>query len=218
MKFLGYITRNLRRNRVRTLLTVASITVCLFLMMILLSFLAVNDAVARSTRETNRLVVMSSQGFAQPVPITLVREIAALDGVTAVSQLSWFGGKLGEETMPFAQFGVDPQTFFQVYDELTIPPDQLEAFQEDKTGCIIGSKLAEDRNLKVGDPLPLKGDIYPFDLDLTIRGIYDGPSNRDRRMCLYHWAYLDEGLRRDYGGVGAGNAGTISVKVKDAAL
>ena len=42
-------------------------------------------------------------------------------------------------------------------DELTIPADQLKAFQADKTGCVIGKKLAEDRGLKVGDPLPLKG-------------------------------------------------------------
>ncbi|HEX8198921.1 MAG TPA: ABC transporter permease [Isosphaeraceae bacterium] len=217
MKFLGYILRNARRNRVRTALTVASITVCLGLMMILLSFLAVNDAVARSSRETNRLVVMSSQGFAQPVPISLVREVAALDGVAAVSTLSWYGGKLGEETMPFAQFGVDSETFFTVYDELSVPPGQLKAFQQDRAGCVIGRKLAEDRRLKVGDPLPLKGDIYPFDLDLTIRGIYDGPSNRDLRMCVYHWEYLDEGLKRDYFGQGSGNAGTISVKVRDAA-
>jgi putative ABC transport system permease protein len=218
MKFLGYILRNTWRNRVRTLLTVASIAVCLFLMMILLSFLAVNDAVARSTRTSNRLVVMSSQGFAQPVPITLVREVAALKGVAAASPLSWYGGKLGEETMPFAQFGVYPDTFFLVYDELKIPPAQLKAFQEDRAGCVIGRKLAEDRHLKVGAPLPLKGDIYPFDLDLTIRGIYDGPANRDLRMCLYHWEYLDEGLKRDYLGLGSGNAGTIAVKAKTADL
>jgi putative ABC transport system permease protein len=216
VKFLGYIVRNALRNRVRSLLTIASITICLALMMILLSFLAVNDAVARSTRESNRLVVMSSQGFAQPVPITLVPQVEALEGVAAVSPLSWYGGKLGEESMPFAQFGVDPATFFLVYDELKVPAAQLKAFREDKAGCIIGKKLAEDRDLRVGDPLPLQGDIYPFDLDLTIRGIYDGPANRDRRMCLFHWEYLDEGLRRDHRGVGAGNAGTLAVKVADA--
>ena len=60
---------------------------------------------------------------------------------------------------------------------------------------MIGRKLAEDRKLKVGDPLPLKGDVYPFDLNLTVRGIYDGPRNRDLRMCLFHWDYLDEGLK-----------------------
>jgi len=116
--------------------------------------------------------------------------------------------------MPFAQFGVDPATIFTVYDELKVPPDQLKAFQEDRAGCVVGRKLAEDRGWKVGDPLPLKGDIYPFDLNLTIRAIYDGPVNRDRRMCMFHWEYLDEGLKRDAKGQGSGNAGIVVVKCK----
>ena len=44
--------------------------------------------------------------------------------------------------------------------ELIIPAEQLKAFKENKDGCMIGSKLARDRKLKVGDPLPLKGDLF----------------------------------------------------------
>ena len=75
-----------------------------------------------------------------------------MDGVVAATPFSWYGGKYGEETMPFAQFGVDPDTIFTIYDEFTVPPDQLKAFQEDRAGCVIGRKLAEDRGWKVGDP------------------------------------------------------------------
>ncbi len=42
-----------------------------------------------------------------------------------------------------------------------MPPEQLKDFKENKDGCVIGTKLASDRELKVGDPLPLKGDWYP---------------------------------------------------------
>ncbi|MBX6311791.1 MAG: ABC transporter permease [Isosphaeraceae bacterium] len=216
MKYLGYITRNARRNPVRSLLTIASIAVCLALMMILLSFLSINDEVLSDIRIYNRIITMSSQGFAQPVPIARVREIAAMEGVVAATPFAWYGGKLGEETMPFAQFGIDPETIFTIYDELTIPPDQLKAFQEDRAGCVVGRKLAEDRGWKIGDRIPLKGVIYPFDLNLTIRGIYDGPPNRDRRMLLFHWNYLDEGLRRDAQGRDSGNAGTVVAKCKNA--
>ena len=81
--------------------------------------------------------------------------------------------------------------------------------------------------MKVGDPLPLKGDIYPVDLDLTVRGIYDGDANRDLRMCLFHYDYLDEELKQtSMAGSGgslastasqrSGNAGSIFVKCKSA--
>ncbi len=111
-------------------------------------------------------------------------------------------------------------------DELTIPADQLKAFQENKDGCVIGRKLADDKNLTVDSTLRLKGDAYPVDLDLTVRGIYDGPSNRDLRMCLVRFDYFDELLearpsqarrrRRPATARRSGNAGMIFIKCKTA--
>src|SRR5262249_54727293 len=93
-------------------------------------------------------------------------------------------------------FGVDPETVFTIMDELKIPPDQLKKFQQTRDGCVVGRKLAADKGFKVGDSLPLKGDAYPVSLDLKICGIYDGPGDRDLRMCLFNWEYLDEAMKR----------------------
>ncbi len=217
MKYFHYIFRNVRRNPVRTLLTVSSLAITLFLTMILVSFFSINSEVTSSVRIYNRIVVLSSQGFAGRVPIARNKEIAAMDGILASTPFSWFGGKYNNETMPFAQFGIDPDTFFTIYDELIVPTDQLKEFKGDKTGCVIGKKLAEDRGLKVGDPLPLKGDIYPVDLNLTVRGIYDGPTNRDRRMCVFNWEYLDELIKNSpQSRTNGGNAGCIVAKCKSA--
>ena len=162
MKFLTYILRNARRNPVRSLLTIASMAISLFLMMILVSFFAINDEVSVVARVYNRIITLNSQGFAGMVPIARVHEIAALDGVRRGTRRSaGSGASTARRRMPFAQFGVDADTIFTVYDELTIPPEQLKAFREDKAGCVIGRKLAEERKLKVGDPLPLKGDTLP---------------------------------------------------------
>jgi putative ABC transport system permease protein len=218
MKYLNYVVRNAVRNPVRSLLTVASTAICLFLMMVLLAFLSISSDVAGSLRLYNRIITMSAQGFDRVVPIARVHEVAALDGVVAASPFSWYGGKFGEERLPFAQFGVDADTIFTIYDELTLPRDQLKAFQADKAGCVVGKKLAEDRGFRVGDRLPLKADLYPLDLTLTIRGIYDGPENRNLRMCMFHWEHLDEGLKRDFRARASGNAGVIAVKCKDATV
>lgn len=215
MKFLHYIYRNARRNPIRSLLTIASTSITLFLMMILVSFFAINNQVAQSTRIYNRIITMNSQGFAGSVPIALARRIATLDGVVAVTPFSWFGGKYGEEVNPFAQFAIDANTVFAVYDDLKLSPAQLKAFQQDKAGCVVGRKLAADRGWKVGDPLPLKGDIYPVDLKLMIRGIYDGPSNRDLRMCMFHWDYLDDALKQSTSATRSGNAGIIVIKCRN---
>lgn len=218
MKYLTYVLRNARRNPVRSFLTIASTGVSLFLMMILFSFFAVNGEAGASSRVYNRVVTLNSQGFAGMLPIVRVREIAALDGVSAATPFCWFGGKYNSETMPFAQFGVDPETFLKVYDEFTMPADQIKKWRDDKAGCIIGRKLAKERNIKVNDPLPLEGDGYPFNLKLTVRGIYDGPDNRDLRMCLFNWTYFDDELKAASQGKVSGNAGCIVTKVKDGDL
>lgn len=214
MKYLSYILRNARRNPVRSLLTVGSMTSCLVLMMILASFFSINDEVINGNRVHNRIITLSSQGFAGRVPIARVREVGAMPGVLASTPLAWFGGKFGEETVPFAQFGVDPDTFFTVYDELKVPPDQLKAFREDRAACVVGRKLANDRGLKVGEPLPIKGDTFPVDLKLVIRGVYDGPTNSDLRMCLFHWDYVDEALKTSSQPAFAGNAGALVIRCK----
>jgi len=228
MKFITYILRNARRNPVRSILTVASMAICLFLTMALLSFFATFDEANSSTRISNRVMTLNSNGFAGMVPISRVKEIAQIDGVLAASSFSWFGGKYHDEILPFGQFGVDPDVIFTILDEFTISADQLKDFKANKDGCVIGRKLATERKLKLGDSLPLKGDAYPIDLNLTIRGIYDGPGNRDLRMCLYRFDYFDEALKRVASGrtrrssatnldAGlSGNAAAIFIKCKNA--
>src|SRR3954453_22204110 len=157
MKYLRYIFRNARRNPVRSLLTIASTAICLFLMMILVAFFAINDEVAVESRVYNRIITMNANGFAGMEPVSFIGEISKLDGVVAATPFSWYGGKYHDEVMPFAQFAVDADTVFGVMEELSVPPDQLKAFKENRDGCVIGSLLARDRQLKVGDPLPLKG-------------------------------------------------------------
>jgi putative ABC transport system permease protein len=196
MKYLTYIFRNVRRNPVRSLLTIASTSICLFLMMILYSFFAMSDEAAASSRVFNRIATLNANGFAGKIPIACVKEVRSLEGVAAATPFSWYGGKYKDEILPFAQFAVDPDQVFTVMSEFTIPDDQLKAFQGNKDGCVIGRKLANDKKLEVGDSLPLKGDAYPVDLDLKVCGIYDGPSDRDLRMCFLNFEYLDEMLKR----------------------
>jgi putative ABC transport system permease protein len=198
MKYFTYIFRNARRNPVRSLLTIASTGICLALMMILLSFFAISDEANSSTRIYNRIAALNANGFAGMIPIARVSEIAELDGVLvvdgvrAVTPFTWVGGKYKDRPMPFAQFAIDPKTVFTVMSEFTVPPEELKAFQENMDGCAIGRKLANEEKLSVGDTLPIARATYPVDLNLTIRAIYDGPSNRDLRMCLLRWDYFDE--------------------------
>ena len=215
MKYLPLILRNITRNKIRSLFTGASIAVSLFLVVMLYSFLTVQDEMTEATKIYNRLIVMNVQGLTGNVPIAYVDRIRRVAGVKAATPFSWFGGKYRDDKVPFGQFGVDAEAVPEVYPDYQIPPDQLQAWQADKTGCVVGAIIARNKEWKIGTKIPLQGDIYPVNLELTVRGIYDGPSTTDREMLWFHFEYLDESLKAVQSPQ-AGNAGIVVLEAASA--
>ena len=84
------------------------------------------------------------------------------------------------------------RNLFTIFGELKIPEDQKQAFIQDRTGTVIGRDLANKFNFHMGDRITLIGDIYPGNLELTVRGIFDSP--RQSEMLYFNWAYVREGL------------------------
>jgi len=206
MKTFKYIWRNIRRNPIRSLLTILSVGFSLALMTVLYGFLASGETWKNGAAQANRIVVMNIQGFSGRLPIACVDEVRSTKFVAAAVPFAWFGGSYQDEQMPFAQFATDPESVFDVWPEYSIPPEQLEAFKTNRQGCVLDRRIAERRGWKIGDRIPLKGAIYPFDLDLEISGIFDSPKNTD--SLYFHWDYLNEGLKQQsYPNID--NAGTI---------
>jgi putative ABC transport system permease protein len=210
MQILKYIWRNVRRNSVRSLLTILSVGFSLALMTVLYGFLASTDTYRQEASQANRVVVMNVQGFSGSLPISAVDDVRRTKAIAAAVPLAWYGGALGDERMPFATFATDPSAFFDVWPEYTIPEEQLKAWQSNRQGCIIDRRIAERRGWSVGTRVPLKSSIYPFDLDLQITGIFDSPKNTD--SLYFHWDYLNEGLRQ-VNFPELDNAGTVFARV-----
>ncbi len=134
MKLLPYVLRNVRRNKLRSLLTIMAIAMCLMLMTFLYGYLESMEVWGREAEKYNRVVVMNSQGFAGQVPLKMLDEVREMDGVVAATPFSWFGGKYGDGTEFFAQFGTDPDRVFDVWSEFKIPPEQLAEFKTGQAG------------------------------------------------------------------------------------
>ena len=216
MKYLPLILRNVFRNKVRSTFTAISIAISLFPLMLLYAFLAWQEDMANSAAQYNRVAVLHEGGLAGQLPIAYVDRVRRQSGVKDAIPLSWFGGNYREEKTQFAQFATDPKVFFDVYPEYVCPPDQIEAWKNDKTGCLVGSVIAENKGWKIGDKIPLQGNIYPVDLELTVRGIYDGPDTADRSWLVFHFDYFDEALK-EARAPNAGNAGIIMLRTEPAA-
>ncbi len=211
MKLLIYIWRNVTRNKMRSGMTIMSVGFSLALMTILYGYLAMQKASEREADKHDRVVVLNKLGFASPLPIAVVDRINKLDGVVAATPFQWFGGSYKSEQNVFAQFGVEPKVVFDVFDEYKISDDQVQAFKQDRRGCVADKLLVEQMGWTLGERVPLEGTIYPMNLDLNLVGIFEAPTNTG--SIFYNWNYLDEELKKAGDGF-SGNAGSIYAKCK----
>jgi putative ABC transport system permease protein len=133
-------------------------------------------------------------------------KIRAIPGVVSVVPVSWFGGIYKDQKPEnfFAQFGTDPEEFFKVYRDISLPEDQVTAWQRDRQGVIVDSALAKKYAWKLGDRIVLQGTIYPVNLELHIRGIYT--AHPDNKSVYFNAKYVEESV--DFF---KGRAGTFSI-------
>ncbi len=208
MTLLSFVWKNMVRNRRRTALTVLSIALSLFLLSTLMTVLTELDRESEGGDQHLRLVVRRASSLGDPLPEAYLEKLKRVPGVRLVSVLSWFGGIYVDDRNFFANFGCDPATIFPMWNENRIPPEQLAAFQKERTAAVAGRKLAERFKWRLGDKITLQGTIYPIDLEFTLRGIYTG---LDETAFFFHHAYLDEALGRP------GKVGTFWLKAASAA-
>src|SRR5438552_16027710 len=191
--------KNLFRHRLRTVLTMLGIATAVMAFGLIRTIVgAWNAGVAGSA--ANRMITPHSLSFIFPVPLPYRQQIARVPGVTAVSWANWFGGVYGDPN-DFKNFwprmAVDPETFFDLYPEFQLPPDQLAAFKKERNACVIGRKLAQQHGFKLGDVITMEGDIFPGTWQWVVRGIYTGrdPSTDETQM-FFQYPYLYEQVRQ----------------------
>jgi putative ABC transport system permease protein len=217
MHLVRLMWKNALRNSRRTVLTITSIAICIFLISTLQAVLASIYRVGSSSRNSHlRVVVHRATGVTQPLPISYRQKIASVPEVKAVVGTQWFGGQYIDASNFFANFAVNTGQFEQVYDNYKIPPDQLAAWKNERTAALVGEKLMETYHWKLGQRITLKGTIFPnFDPELTIRAVYRDPEDESQERALYfHYAYLDQAMQKEMGGLNT--IGTYTVKVDSA--
>lgn len=141
-----------------------------------------------------RLVVHHKIALTQELPVAYEGKIAKIPGVHAVTSLRWFGGtyKDTRDTRNhFAQFGIDPQTLFEVYPEFRISEGERQAFLSQKTACVASRALAERLGWKPGERITLAGTLLPVNLELALAGIFDDPGNS---VLYFNREYLRDSL------------------------
>src|SRR5262245_51092123 len=176
MSTFGLVLVNLGRNKRRTILTLLSVTVALFLFCALGGVL---DTLQESIKvgSESRLVTRNAISLIFPMPLSYRDRIAAVPGVKMVGIQNWFGGQ--DPANPknfFAQFAVDDPCYAIYRNDMNIidasPPQaamavpagidpKLAAYLAEQNAAVVGRKLMEKMGWKVGQSIALSGTIYP---------------------------------------------------------
>jgi len=190
----SFIVRNTFRNKRRSLLTMISISFSLLLLTLLICIWRSFYVDQVSPEASRRLIIRDRVSLAFFLPAYYRDKIRSVPGVTAVAPLTWFGGRYIDDRPEhfFAQLGTDPDEYLKVASDKIVPPDQLKAWQQDRAGALVDVTLCEKYGWKIGDRIHLQANIFPTNLDLTIRAIYhrDPPQN----SLYFNTKYLEEAV------------------------
>jgi putative ABC transport system permease protein len=213
-KYLPLLASSLRRKRLRTFFTLASIMVA-FLLFGLAESMRFAFKSGVDVAGADRLMTMHKVSFTQLLPASYESRIRAIDGVAAVTPQTWFGGWFRDERNQIPTFPTDPATYLAIYPEIVVPEDQAQAWIADRSGILIGRALVDLFGWKPGDKVPLKSAIWTREdgsdtWDVTVRAVYDLPQGGDTRQVVMHQDYFEEGKQ-----FGKGQIGWYVIKVED---
>jgi len=206
MTLARFVTKSAFRNKRRSFLTVLSITFSLLLLTLMMTVWRAFYMDTFSAQSAQRLITRHRVSLTQSLPLFYREKIRTVPGVVAVAPNSWFGGVYKDHKPEnfFARFGTDPDEILKIFTDFTISPDQLLAWQRDRAGVIVDDQLARKYGWKLGDRITLQGDIYPVDLELTIRGIYSAPAPTN--SIYFNQKYVEEAVS-----FANGKAGTFDI-------
>jgi putative ABC transport system permease protein len=194
MTLSGLVFKNTFRNKRRSALTVLSIMFSLLLLTMMMTIWRGFYIDQGPPDSSLRLMTRHRVSLAFFLPAFYRQKIRAIPGVTHVVPLTFFGGTYMDDRPEnyFAQFATDADEYMDVAADKQVSPEELQAWKRDRTGCMVDAALARKHGWKIGDRITLKGNIFPANLDLTLRAVYtiDPPNN----TLYFHNEYLEESV------------------------
>jgi putative ABC transport system permease protein len=215
MRFLYLVWSNLKRKKLRTILTVLSIFVA-FVLFGLLCTIKEAFTAGVTMAGADRLIVRHKVSLIMDLPVTYGQRMERIEGVSETCHWTWFNGIYQDDPKNFfGSFPVVPEKLFSMHPEFMIPPEQKQAWLSTRTGAVIGRNLVDRFGWKIGDRVPLVSPIWPREGDqaweFEIVGIYDGEKkSTDTTAFFFRYDYFDEARAR-----GEGQVGWYYVRVKD---
>ncbi|ALV06196.1 ABC transporter permease [Roseateles depolymerans] len=210
MKYLHLVWAALFRRKLRTILTLVSI-ITAFLLFGLLDAVRISfNQAGQSANGASRLQTGARLSFIQTLPKALEARIGQVDGVQKVTYANWFGGAYQDPRNAVFSFAVAPN-YVDMYPEMRVTDEARKAFASTRTGALVGERLAQRFNWKVGDRIPLQSTIFPDrngnkNWEFEVVGLIQATDKKTGgwydSIFLLNWKYFDDTTPLNQGTVG----------------
>jgi len=194
MKYTALVLKNLVRSKRRTILTVLSIAVSLFIFSALVSVPTVANQILGNTASGTRIATHNKAGLAYSIPIAYKQRIVTIPHVEVVVPESWFGGVYHEVSDQFPNLAVDPEQVDLMWPDWGISREQFAQFKKIRTACLVGGETMKRFHLHIGQQIQLRGTLYPFNVTLNIVGMVGGKAPPN--FLIFRRDYLEEAAGR----------------------
>jgi putative ABC transport system permease protein len=177
MKYLPLVFINLLRNRRRTLLSVLSIGISMFIFSALMSLPAVVRQLLRDRVSALRLECANKAGFGgfdYTLPLSYAQTIRAMPHVDAVSGALYAIGSYRDPGEIIPILGVDPVQMSIIYPDWGITSGDASALKHSRSASLVTTAMMKRFKWKVGDNITFHTVNLTTDIDVTIAGGLDG--------------------------------------------
>ena len=206
MKFLHLVWAGVWRRPGRATLTLLSIVNAFLLYGLLQGFVS---GLGSTVADTHADVLITASRISQlePLPMSQLPQVRMVQGVRAAAPIVIFhGGFRTSQPINMRGFAVDPDSFAAANTDEVIPPADIQALKNKRSGVIVPANVAALYQLKVGDRMPLKSyfwtnhdgtNVWPLDVVAIYksnpRDIFFGSS------LLVNYDYVDQGRTQSNG-------------------
>lgn len=200
MRYADIVLSQLSRNRLRTWLLVLTISVAFVLFGLLNAVRTAFTATSEHAYGAHRLVISSRTSLVEPLPLSLLEQIGALDDISAITHAAWFGGFYRDAATPLAAYAV-AENYLDLYPEIEVDPWARRDFAAGGNAILVGDQLAKRFGWKVGSRIPVRSTLFPapgdaasweFNVAGLVRSRDGEGAHYYGNLLLLRWDYLDD--------------------------
>jgi putative ABC transport system permease protein len=194
-KFVVLILKNLRRNRVRTVLTVLAVTVMVTICVEMRTILGTVSGHVEAESGQSRLMVTERWVVPSRIPVRYLPVLSRLDGVEDWTTWNTYPAFLSESRQADQEvFGIAtrPDNLVAMHPDMAkLNPAALDGLKRVKNGALVAADVASDLGCKAGQSFTLFSAMDP-QKSLRLKVVDVMPSGEYPRMIFFRRDYFEE--------------------------